>query len=286
MTRYALVTGAASGLGRAFCLQLAREGWHTAVADIDISGSERTLREIEEAGGSGQVELLDVASAAAWQTVCTRLQSQWPRLDLLVNNAAVLTSGNVGEIDLPIIERLVATNLLGTYYGCHVMIPWLKAGSDVQRNGPRQEFSPHIINIASIFAYYSPPGFAAYNLAKAGVVSLSETLYSELRPHHVGVTVVCPPVMATSLFDHATFRDDVYRQLCQQAAVAAPFTPEEVATQALAGARRGQLYVMIGRQARSNWRWKRLMPTSFLKFIARHTHQKLADAEEDLSQSR
>src|SRR3990172_945471 len=119
-TRYALITGGASGLGRAFCLRLARDGWHVGIADVDVPGAEATLHEIKQAGGTGEATPLDVASADAWLALRDRLQSAWPRLDLLVNNAGELVSGVVGDVDLADVERLVAVNLLGTYYGCHV----------------------------------------------------------------------------------------------------------------------------------------------------------------------
>src|SRR4051794_1866470 len=93
---YALITGAASGLGRAIALRLARDGWHLALADIDETGNRETLNLVHAVGGTAQVCSLDVARYEQWQSLVAQLQSEWPRLDLLVNNAGVACSGEVG----------------------------------------------------------------------------------------------------------------------------------------------------------------------------------------------
>jgi len=174
--RYAIVTGGARGLGREFCRALARDGHHVAIVDVDGAGATETLRMIEEHGGLAQVELCDVTDAAAWLSLRARLEPQWPQLDLLVNNAGMFGSGFVGTLDMAEAERLIRLNLLSVLYGCHAMVPWLiasAAGSAIQAR------RPHVINVASSFAFLCPPGMAPYNLSKAGVVALSETLYGE-----------------------------------------------------------------------------------------------------------
>ena len=187
--QYAIVTGGASGLGRAICLRLARDGWHVAICDLNLEGAQETLDLVRSAVGEGQVERLDVSKQEEWADLAQRLQAAWPQLDLLVNNAGVSGSGEVGQYTLDNWKWMVGINLWGPIFGCHTMVDWLK------RN-PR---GSHIINTASLAAMCMLPTMASYNVTKAAVVALSETLYAELKKHRVGVTVLCPSFFYSNL---------------------------------------------------------------------------------------
>ena len=154
--RRAIVTGAASGLGRALCERLARDGYEIALCDIDTVGAAQTLLRVEAAGGSGRVERLDVADPADWEALRARLARDWPQLDLLVNNAGVAVSGDVGRCPLDDWRWIFDANLWGVIHGCHVCVDWLKCNP---RGG-------HIINTASLASIGSFPGMAAYNVTK------------------------------------------------------------------------------------------------------------------------
>jgi NAD(P)-dependent dehydrogenase (short-subunit alcohol dehydrogenase family) len=304
-SRYAIVTGGASGLGREFCLRLARDGWHVAIVDVDAPGSEETRRLVEQAGGTGRLEMGDVTDPAAWSALRDRLQADWPRLDLLVNNAGMFASGRVGQLDLADAERVIRLNLLGVLYGCNAMVPWLcatarsappsstrlriaakrlaamRSASGAERdatanpNLPR----PHVINVASSFAFITPPGMAVYSLTKAAVVALSETLYAELRPQGVGVTVVCPGAMPTRFIEHASFDSPAFRKLTEREAHQSTLDPAEVAAAALRAARRRKLYVVTCADQRWYWRLKRMFPTTFIHEVSRRVHRDLRSLE-------
>src|SRR5579872_4948329 len=107
----AIVTGAASGLGRAIALRLAREGWCVAVADVNDVESEETVRMVKGGGGDGFAEHLDVRSLDEWEALRARLQSRWDYLDLLVNNAGVAGSGRLGEYSIENWEWILDINL-------------------------------------------------------------------------------------------------------------------------------------------------------------------------------
>jgi short-subunit dehydrogenase len=141
---------------------------------------------------------------------------------------------------------------------------------------------PHLINVASSFAFLAPPGMAAYNLSKAAVVALSETLYGELRPRRVGVTVVCPGPMPTRFVERASFDSPAFRQLTEQYVRQSTLDPARVAAAALRAAQRRQLYVVVGADQRWYWRLKRLLPTTFLKELARRVERDLTVVENDL----
>lgn len=274
--RYALVTGAARGLGREFCLRLARERWRIAIVDVDLPGAEETRLLVERAGGTGRVESCDVTHINQWLALRDHLQSTWPRLDLLINNAGMYASGHVGTLDVSEAERLLRLNLMSVLYGCHTMVPWLIDSAAQPTADRRQPIAPHIINVASSFAFLCPPGMAPYNLSKAGVVALTETLRGELRPKGVGVTVVCPGPMPTRFVEAASFESEAFRQLTQSYVDRSTIDPAAVAAAALDAAARGQLYVVEGTFDRWMWRLKRLMPVSTLARVARRVRKDLA----------
>jgi NAD(P)-dependent dehydrogenase (short-subunit alcohol dehydrogenase family) len=257
--RTAIVTGAASGLGRALSIRLARDGWKIALADINAGGAHETQRFVEEVGGEAFFEPLDITQPDQWLSLRERLVARWQHLDLLVNNAGVGGSGEVGKYSLEAWRRMIEINLFGGVYGCHTMIDWLKAN-------PR---GAQLINTASFAAMASAPSMAAYNVAKAGMLALSETLYAELRPHCVGVTVICPLFFRTNLLANWPCTTDAERRATEFYTEHAGFTADDVADAAIRAMHRGQLYVVVGRKARWYWRMKRLMPQTFLNLIAR-----------------
>ncbi len=260
--RYALVTGAGSGLGQAFCLRLAREGWHVGVTDIDLAAAEQTLATLIAAGGCGQAARLDVTDASEWTELLEQLQKDWPRLDLLVNNAGICAAGVIGKASLEDFKRVFDVNFHGVLNGCQTMVPWLKGTAP----------GGYVVNIASIFGLVAPPTMAAYNVSKAAVVALSETLAGELAPRGIGVTVVAPGFFASQLVEQGHFNTDRQRRIAEQYVQDATITAEQVVEQTLLAIKRRRLYVVLGRKSRWIWRLKRWLPASFAKWMAWH-HQ-------------
>ncbi len=264
--KVAIVTGAASGLGRALSVELGRRGWHVVVADVNDQGSQETLALVRTAGGEGQVEHLDVTKPDAWQALRDKLQATHSQLDLLVNNAGVGVGGEVGELSLDDWHWIININLYGAIYGCHTLIDWMK-------KNPR---GAHIVNIASMAAIVSAPGMAPYNVTKAGMLSFSETLYGELKPFGIGVTGVCPAFFATNILRSGRFHTDQQRKMAERMMSSAKMTAEDVARQILRAVDRKQLYVIEPAVARFYWRFKRLMPVRLLNMIANRRAQDLA----------
>jgi NAD(P)-dependent dehydrogenase (short-subunit alcohol dehydrogenase family) len=252
--RFGIITGGASGLGRALAQELAPEGWHLAICDINLAGAQETVQLLEKAGASGQAELLDVTDPGQWQTLSDKLRSEWPRLDLLVNNAGVAGAGLVGEYSLDDWKWVLDINLWNVIHGTHVFVDWLKSN-------PRPS---HIINTASFAAIASAPGMAAYNVSKAAVVSLSETLWCELQLDNVGVTVICPEFFATNLLEKARFNDAGALKFARKAFEKSSFTAQDVAKAAVDAMKRKKLYVVLPTAAKRRWYLKRVNPQWFL----------------------
>jgi NAD(P)-dependent dehydrogenase (short-subunit alcohol dehydrogenase family) len=256
--KYAVVTGGGSGLGQEFCLHLAQLGWKVAIVDIDSTSAQATLSDVQKLGAEGLVEAMDVADFQAWQRLVEKLRGSWPRLDLVVNNAAICGAGPVGEYPYAEARRILDVNLMGVFNGCQACAGWLKESAP----------GASIVNIASLAAEICPPNMTAYNTAKAGVVGLSETLYGELFDYGIGVTVVLPGFFASHLVERGNFEDEALRQIALDYIRSSEFGATDVVVQTMLAVERRKLYVILDGRSRMACRLKRLAPTWFLRRIA------------------
>lgn len=250
------MTGAASGLGRAIAVRLGRDGWTLALCDLNVAGCEETRALVEGAGGSAQIEVLDVREESQWLALREKLKGAWPRCDLIVNNAGVVVSGGVGDTPVADWDWLLSINLRGVILGCHTFVPWLM-------QNPQRSY---VLNMASIAGLLAPVRMGAYNVAKAGVVSLSETLYTEVKRHNIGVTVVCPWFVKTNLLDTGRFADPKEKAGGALYMAQSRLTPDKVADYAVRRMYRGKLYAVIGFESRQIWRMKRHFPQFYANF--------------------
>lgn len=257
--RHAVITGAASGLGRALAVRLGRDGWHVAVCDVDEDRARETVSLVERAGGTAQAERLDVTRPADWEALRDRLRGGWERIDLLVNNAGVSGAGEVGRFPLDDWRWILDVNLFGVINGCHYFVDWLA-------ENPR---GSHIVNTASMAAVVSAPTMGGYSASKAAVVSLSETLYAELLHRGVGVTVLCPGFVRTNLLDGGRWQRPALQASARRYFARSRMTAEDVAEATLRAIRRRRLYVVVPLRGRVVWRLKRLMPRWFMTGVAR-----------------
>jgi NAD(P)-dependent dehydrogenase (short-subunit alcohol dehydrogenase family) len=256
--RRIVVTGAASGLGRALALRFARDGWRVAIADVELGRSEETLREVKGAGGDGFVERCDVRKESDWEALRERVKKEWGGLDVLVNNAGVGSSGSVTETPLADWEWTLDINLLGVIRGCRTFVPVLV-----------EQGRGHVVNVASFAAIASAPGMAAYNVAKAGVFSLSESLRAEIFDDGVGVSVACPSFFQTNLLESFRSPDPGVKarvaRLMQRAKITAADVADDIHRAALAG----EFLVISHEDAKWQHRLKRVAPRSSTARCAR-----------------
>jgi NAD(P)-dependent dehydrogenase (short-subunit alcohol dehydrogenase family) len=259
-----VITGAASGLGRAFALAWAAKGWKVGILDIDMEGAEETRSIVAKAGGSGEVFQCDVSSLQEVEAAAEHFYDLWGELGVLVNNAGVGGGGAVGEIPIEHWDKVIGIDLWGVVYGCHAFIPRMKA----QGQG-------HIVNVASGAGLLSAPKFAPYNMSKAAVVALTQTLKSELAPSGIGVTVVCPPVVKTAIIDNTLemageIDYDIEHEvkLLKTALDNSRITPEDIAERTLKAVERNRLYVVPGIPLRISWLNSRNVPSLFYGVMA------------------
>jgi short-subunit dehydrogenase len=252
----AFITGSGGGLGRALSLELAGNDWTIGIADISESGLKETAALIEKAGGKSIVYLLDVSDSDRYATVAKEFLSAIGGIDLLINNAGVGDGGVFGEYTAENWKWIVSINQMGVIFGCHHFVPFMK-----------QQKSGHIINIASAAAFANLPSMSPYNVTKAAVLSLSETLYSELKGENVNVSVVCPTFFKTNVMQHSR-GNQAQKEAGQKMVDKSGIEPEEVAQKILNEAGKKTFYIIHPFSAKVLFSVKRLFPTMVIKVIA------------------
>jgi NAD(P)-dependent dehydrogenase (short-subunit alcohol dehydrogenase family) len=253
-----VITGGGSGLGRALSLRFARERWRICIADINLERADETLKLVRGAGGDGFIERCDVALVQDFDALAARVQKEWGGVDIVVNNAGIAAAGSVQTTPLADWEAVININLLGVVRGCRTFVPMLLS----QRSG-------HFVNIASFAAIASAPGMAAYNVAKAGVFSLSESLRAEVFDEGVDVTVACPAFFRTNLLDSFRGPDPAAKLTVARFMDHAKVTAEDVANDIYEGVMNGRFLIISHPDARWQYRMKRAAPEFFYREVRR-----------------
>jgi len=252
----AFVTGAASGLGLALCEHLAARGWRLLIADINAPRLAEADKKLQSLGATTLPVVLDVTDYQALEKAAELMVQNWTGVDLVFNNAGVAICGAIDELSLDDWQKTIDVDLWSVIYGCKIFAPILK-----------QQGGGHIINTASSAGTLAAPEMACYNVAKAGVVSLSETLKAELKKDDIGVTVICPTVFATALGESLTGGRPMEQSLIQQLE-RSTVSAREISDDVIRAIEKDRLYVISQVDARWGWRLKRLAPESFYNIIA------------------
>lgn len=188
----AVITGAASGLGKAIANHYANLGWQIVIADIQEQAGNKAVDEINSAGGNAIFYHCDIAKDENFRALAQFTKETSGKCNLLVNSAGVASAGNLMDTDETEWERLINLDLMSCVRGCKAFIPLIRESAT--------EDSPNaIVNIASFAGIALMPGMMTYNVAKAGVIALSESLRCELRKEHIHVAVACPSFFKTNL---------------------------------------------------------------------------------------
>jgi len=253
----AVVTGAASGLGRALCEELAARGAAVVASDIDLDGARATASALESRGAKAVAIQCDVADARAVQALADASREAIGDIDLVANNAGVAVGGPLEDISLENWQWIMDINLWGVIHGCRTFGPAMKA----RGRGA-------ILNVASAAGLLCAPEMSPYNVTKAGVVALSETLHAELGRAGVHVSVLCPTFFQTRILENSRGPVDsrarkVAQKLMSRSSIQAP----DVARIALDAAEANRLYVVPMQDGRTMWRLKRLGPERFYRLL-------------------
>jgi NADP-dependent 3-hydroxy acid dehydrogenase YdfG len=185
--RVAVVTGAGSGIGRATALAFAAEGVRIVACDVDQARLDALAKELGDR--ALLVKNVDVSDRLAMRLFADEVHERVPAADFVVNNAGVAVGGTFLETSLEDWDWLLGINLRGVVHGCHFFIPKM-----VERGS-----GGHVVNVSSILGIYPAPNVTAYVASKFAVRGLSLSLRQELAPHKIGVTAICPGMIATQI---------------------------------------------------------------------------------------
>lgn len=254
---YAVVTGAGSGIGRSFALELAKRGGQVVCADINLAAAEETVALLAQVGAKGFAIQCDVGDAEQVKALSEQAEilMQHPTT-LVINNAGVGLGGKFDELTLDDWKWCMHVNLWGVIHGCHYFVPKFK----------QQGFGA-IINVASAASYTAAPEMTAYNVTKAGVRALSETLSAELRKFNIKVNVLCPTLVPTNIIKNGRIPDR-YSKLADHALMNfAMTTSDSVAKLTLDRLDKDELYTIPQLDAKLFWLMKRASPSLYTKFL-------------------
>lgn len=190
--RVAVVTGGASGIGRALAERFAAESMRVVVADVEEPPLNETVDSIRSAGGEATAAVCDVSSWSSVAALRDAVAEAYGPADVLCNNAGVAGTGEISAASLNTWEWCLGVNLWGVVHGCRAFLPAM-----IERG------SGHVVNTASILGLMTSVGLGPYNVSKHGVVALSETLHAEMLASDtgVGVTCLCPGLVSTNIMD-------------------------------------------------------------------------------------
>jgi NAD(P)-dependent dehydrogenase (short-subunit alcohol dehydrogenase family) len=262
----ALVTGAASGIGRATVEALAHDGARIIACDVNEAG----LDEVKQSLGAACLfaRRVDVSKKDEMRAFAGEVHAKVPAVDVLVNNAGVGLSGGILSTSLEDWEWILSINLWGVIHGCHYFVPKM-----VERNT-----GGHVVNLSSVLGYFAAPDVLGYATSKFGVLGFSESLRAELAPHKIGVSTICPGIIATGIIAKTRFRGtgdaEKTRSHVEQMYRKRNYGPDKVAKAILRAVKKDVPVVPVSPEAWALYYLKRFVPTlggPLGRYMARRT---------------
>jgi short-subunit dehydrogenase len=260
--RTAVVTGAAGGIGRAIATSLARRGCNLALADIDDAALAGTAAELAAQGLRVSQHHLDVSDRAAIAAFPQRVTAEHAGVDLLINNAGVALGGTFEQVAEADFDWLLAINFWGVVRMTRAFLPLLHKSDDAR-----------LVNISSLFGLIAPPGQTAYCASKFAVRGFSESLRHELSGTRIGVTVVHPGGVATSIAKNARVASSISDEEAaerQERSKSFLTMPPEIAGEIIVrGIENRAPRVLVGADAKRAAFIERLIPVNYWNLLGR-----------------
>lgn len=264
--KVAVITGAASGIGRCLALQLAADGARLALSDVDTAGLAQTAALARARGAQVHEQHLDVADRDGVVAYANAVAEHYGAVHLVVNNAGIALTGYVEDMEFKDVERIMDVDFWGVVHGSMAFLPHLVASGEGT-----------LVNISSLFGLIAMPGQSAYNAAKFAVRGFTESLRQEmvLSDHRVTVTCVHPGGISTSIARNATAVGGHDAAALSELfdTKLARTTPERAAAVILKAARKGKARVLVGGDAKALDLLQRATGSGYQRIVALATHK-------------
>lgn len=248
-----VITGAASGIGRALALELANRGARLALADMNVAGLDETASQLKS-GVQARAYTVDVASKDAVYGFAENVQRDFGAVHFVINNAGTSVLATVEHVALEEIEKVLSINLWGVIYGTKAFLPIMLK----QREGC-------MVNVSSVFGLVATPCSVAYTMSKFAVRGLTETLWQELEGTGVRAVSVHPGGINTNITKapEAKFEGDFERRMKEANVRQMTTSPADCAREIVDGLVRGDNRLLVGNGARALHWISRLFPNNY-----------------------
>jgi len=247
------ITGGASGLGKAIALKYAGAGYRVCIGDVNQVRGAETAAELTASGCDAFFIRCDVTRLEDLLAVKDEIINRWQGVDLVVNNVGIAgTAGPIDQVGVDDWQQVLDINLLGVVRGCQVFTPLFK-----------QQGSGFFVNIASAAGLINAPQMSSYNVSKAGVIALSETLKHELAPFNIGICVACPAFFQTNLTESMKSTIDGLPARVDRLMAHSRINAADIAEDIYAAVQNNSFWVLSHKAERRLWLIKRFLPFVF-----------------------
>lgn len=249
-----LITGGASGLGKAIAEHYANKNWLVLVVDIQEKEGKEFAADLKKEGSQAEYYHCDVGNIESIKSLYESVSKDHDHIDVLVNNAGV---GSVGPLEKTTPEewkRLIDIDLMSVIYGTQYFLPLLKKSE-----------KGHVVSTASFAGVALMPGMMSYNVAKAGVIAFSETLQGELELDNIGVSVVCPAFFETNLVTTMSGASQKTKSFIDKQMKTSGITAADVAQNIDDAITHNKFMVITHKSSRWQYRMKRFFPNMVMR---------------------
>jgi NAD(P)-dependent dehydrogenase (short-subunit alcohol dehydrogenase family) len=260
--KVAVITGAASGIGRSLALGLVREGCFLALADYNKKGLDETVRMVKEAGGAAMSQVVDVANRSQVERFAAAVIKKYKQADIIVNNAGVTLFGRLEDVSYREIEWIMGINLWGVVYGTRAFLPHLK-------NRPEA----WVVNLSSAFGLVGVPSQTTYCATKFAVRGFTESLWRELKGTKITAISVHPGGIRTNIAHNAKFASkfgkDAGKKFARSFDRVARMSADEAAREIIAAIIKKKRRLLVGADAKLIDILQRVFPSANGKIMDR-----------------
>lgn len=262
IVRHIVIVGGASGLGRELLLEASRKGYRIAFFDIDDIRAKQLGHEFAEQNIEYIYQHCDIRHEDECRRALERVVQRWGHIDIVVQAAGVASAGLVETVTKQHWQKQLDVNLLGT----------VNINQAALRIMKQQRFG-HLVNVAALVGLLPTPSLSSYAATNAAIIAYSESLYTELEPLNINVSVVCPSFFKSNLNEQLYTTDPIAKARFERLLHRPDLPTEEVARRAFKQIENKQLFILPHPNSKVLWRQKRWFPERFYRSLKTLAHK-------------